>query len=247
MNEHIEQGAATEPDDLQAVPQSAADEAGETTDAAAQEVDPGGTEAAKSGSVAVDGESSAALDDVDAEADDDEEDDEEDDDEEDTSSGRRLSRTERLEREGEVAADFLERLLDIADLDGDIDVDIDGDRAAVAIVDSEDGRVPRRIVGQEGKVLEALQELTRMAVQAATGDRSRLMLDVAGYRADRKRVVVGKAREAIQDCKDTGEPQPMTPMPAFERKVVHDEVLAAGLRSESEGAEPRRYVVVLPA
>ena len=83
-----------------------------------------------------------------------------------------------LEREGEVAADFLETLLDIADLDGDIDVDVDGDRAAVAIVDSEEGRVPRRLVGPDGKVLEALQELTRLAVQSATGERSRLMLDV---------------------------------------------------------------------
>lgn len=261
MNEHIEQGAVTQPDDLHADPLSAADEAGETDDTAALET--GGTDAAETNSVAGGGEDSSAGDDVEADAEndpdevvDDEDDveddleddsDDADDGDEDTTSGRRLSRTERLEREGEVAADFLERLLDIADLDGDIDVDIDGDRAAVAIVDSEDGRVPRRIVGQDGKVLEALQELTRMAVQAVTGDRSRLMLDVAGYRADRKRVVVGKARDAIKDCKDTGEPQPMTPMPAFERKVVHDEVLAAGLRSESEGAEPRRYVVVLPA
>lgn len=156
------------------------------------------------------------------------------------------SRAAALEREGEVAADFLERLLDIADLDGDIDVDIDGDRAAVAIVDSEDGRVPRRLVGPEGKVLEALQELTRMAVQAETGERSRLMLDVAGHRAERRRIVIGYAREAIKACQDSGEPQPLDPMTAFERKVVHDEVLAAGLTSESEGTEPRRHVVVLP-
>ena len=91
-----------------------------------------------------------------------------------------------LEREGEVAADFLETLLDIADLDGDIDVDVDGDRAAVSIVDSDEGRVPRRLVGQDGKVLDALQELTRLAVQSATGERSRLMLDVAGHRAERR-------------------------------------------------------------
>ena len=91
-----------------------------------------------------------------------------------------------LVREGEVAADFLEQLLDIADMDGDIDVDVDGDRAAVAIVDSEEGRVSRRLVGTDGKVLEALQELTRLAVQSATGERSRLMLDVAGHRAERR-------------------------------------------------------------
>lgn len=158
----------------------------------------------------------------------------------------RRDRTAQLEREGEVAADFLERLLDIADLDGDIDVDVDGDRAAVAIVDSEDGRVPRRLVGPDGRVLEALQELTRMAVHAATGERSRLMLDVAGYRAERRRSVVAKARDVISEVRKSNHPQRMDPMTAFERKVVHDEVLAAGLHSESEGSEPRRYVVVSP-
>jgi len=100
---------------------------------------------------------------------------------------RRPAKVADLEKEGEVAADFLETLLDIADLDGDIDVDVDGDRAAVSIVDSDEGRVPRRLVGQDGKVLEALQELTRLAVQSATGERSRLMLDVAGHRDGRRR------------------------------------------------------------
>ena len=152
-----------------------------------------------------------------------------------------------LEREGEVAADFLEQLLDIADLDGDIDVDVDGDRAAVAIVDSEEGRVSRRLVGSEGKVLEALQELTRLAVQSATGERSRLMLDVAGYRAERRAAVVTIAQAAIAIVKSTGEKVAMDPMTAFERKVVHDQVLAAGLVSESEGVEPQRHVVILPA
>lgn len=151
-----------------------------------------------------------------------------------------------LEREGEVAADFLETLLDICDLDGDIDVDIDGDRAAISVVDSEDGRVPRRLVGPNGQVLEALQELTRLAVQSATGERSRLMLDVAGHRAERRAVLVALAKEAIDEVRNTGESKALSPMTAFERKVVHDEVLAAGLASESEGADPRRFVVILP-
>jgi len=155
--------------------------------------------------------------------------------------------TSLLEREGEVAADFLEQLLDIADMDGDIDVDVDGDRAAVAIVDSEEGRVSRRLVGTDGKVLEALQELTRLAVQASTGERSRLMLDVAGFRAERRAAVVKIAQSAIDTVKSTGEKVAMDPMTAFERKVVHDEVLAAGLRSESEDVEPQRHVVILPA
>ena len=152
-----------------------------------------------------------------------------------------------LEREGEVAADFLETLLDIADLDGDIDVDVDGDRAAVAIVDSEEGRVPRRLVGPDGKVLEALQELTRLAGQSATGERSRLMRDVAGHRAERRATLIELARQAAAEVKASGEKKALAPMSAFERKVVHDEVLAAGLSSESEGTEPHRHVVVLPA
>jgi spoIIIJ-associated protein len=126
-------------------------------------------------------------------------------------------------------------------------VDIDGDRAAVAIVDSEDGRVPRRLVGDNGKVLDALQELTRLAVQASTGHRSRLMLDVAGHRAGRRAELVEIAQEAIAEVRQSGEKTALEPMTAFERKVVHDEVLAAGLVSESEGVEPRRHVVVLPA
>ena len=147
-----------------------------------------------------------------------------------------------------MAADFLETLLDICDLDGDIDVDIEGDRAAVSIVDSEDGRVPRRLVGPNGQVLDALQELTRLAVQSATGERSRLMLDVAGHRAERRadagRPGQGGHRRGAQPPVSASRSTPMT---AFERKVVHDEVLAAGLVSESEGAEPRRFVVILPA
>ena len=164
-----------------------------------------------------------------------------------TRESAKVSTTSLLEREGEVAADFLEQLLDIADLDGDIDVDVDGDRAAVAIVDSEEGRVSRRLVGSDGKVLEALQELTRLAVQASTGERSRLMLDVAGYRAERRASVVTIAQAAIATVKSTDDKVAMDPMTAFERKVVHDEVLAAGLVSESEGVEPQRHVVILPA
>lgn len=152
-----------------------------------------------------------------------------------------------LEREGEVAADFLESLLDIADMDGDIDVDVEGDRAMVSIVDSDEGRVPRRLVGSDGKVLDALQELTRLAVQAETGNRSRLMLDIAGFRAEKRQQLVNLAADAVTEVKESGEKKALDPMTAFERKVVHDAVLAAGLSSESEGAEPRRYVVVLPA
>jgi spoIIIJ-associated protein len=163
------------------------------------------------------------------------------------SSGRRATSVARLEREGEIAADFLEKLLDIADLDGDLDVDVEGERASVAIVDSADGRVPRRLVGQDGEVLEALQELSRLAVQARTGDRSRLMLDVAGHRARRREQLVAHAQEAVTKVKESGEPLRLDPMNPFERKIVHDAVAAAGLQSASEGVEPDRRIVVRPA
>lgn len=162
-------------------------------------------------------------------------------------SGHGRSKTDQLVREGEIAADFLEGLLDIADLSGDLEVDIEGNRAAIAIVDSEDGPAPRRLVGPGGQVLDALQELTRLAVQAETGERSRLMLDVAGYRSDRRSALVRAARGAIEDVRASGERRELEPMTAFERKVIHDEVLAAGLVSESEGVEPSRYVVILPS
>lgn len=162
-------------------------------------------------------------------------------------SAARPTLASRLEREGEIAADYLERLLDLTDLDGDLDVDIDGDRAAVAIVDSDEGRVPRRLVGRDGEVLEALQELTRLAVLASTGERSRLMLDVAGHRASRRQTLVVEAQQAVAQVKESGDPLTLAPMSPFERKVVHDAIADGGLRSESEGVEPNRRVVVLPA
>jgi spoIIIJ-associated protein len=153
----------------------------------------------------------------------------------------------RLEEEGEVAADYLEELLDIADVDGDIDIDVENGRASVAIL-AEGGpdRQLRHLVGAHGEVLEALQELARLAVQARTGERSRLMLDVAGYRAGRRRTLEDVAARAVAEARRTGEPVRLEPMNAFERKVVHDVVAEAGLVSESEGVEPSRRVVVQP-
>ena len=156
--------------------------------------------------------------------------------------------TRRLEEEGEIAADYLEELLDIADLDGDIEIDVDHGRAAVEIVsESATDRSLQRLVGPEGETLEALQELTRLAVQAKTGERSRLMLDVAGYRSGRKSELTRRAEEAIEQVRSSGAQVELEPMNPFERKVVHDVVAAAGLVSESDGVEPYRYVVVRPA
>ncbi|HJR40207.1 MAG TPA: R3H domain-containing nucleic acid-binding protein [Nocardioidaceae bacterium] len=154
-----------------------------------------------------------------------------------------MSRMELLEQEGDIAADYLEELLDIADLDGDLDMDVEGDRAAVSIV----GADLSQLVGRDGEVLEALQELSRLAVYRETGERSRLMLDISGYRAKKRTALEKLAAEMVAEVKESGEPVALDPMTPFERKVVHDAVAAAGLKSESEGTEPRRYVVVLPA
>ncbi|GMA23715.1 single-stranded DNA-binding protein [Luteimicrobium album] len=156
------------------------------------------------------------------------------------------SPTKRLEDEGEIAADYLEELLDIADLDGDIEIDVENDRAAVEIVAEAPGAL-KHLAGSHGEVLEALQELTRLAVQTRTGERSRLMLDVAGYRAARRAELVTLAESAIAAVRESGQEVALDPLNAFERKVVHDQVAAAGLSSDSRGVEPERYVVVLPA
>jgi spoIIIJ-associated protein len=148
-----------------------------------------------------------------------------------------------LEQEGEIAADYIEGLLDVADLDGDIDMDVEGDRAVVSVV----GATLEELVGRRGEVLEALQELTRLAVHQRTGDRTRLMLDVSGYRQKRRAELAAAGEDAAEEVKRTGEPKRLWPMNPFERKIVHDAVAAAGLRSESEGEEPDRRVVVLPA
>jgi spoIIIJ-associated protein len=161
----------------------------------------------------------------------------------DARTDSRPSKVERLEQEGDIAADYLEELLDIADLDGDLDMDVEGDRAAVSIV----GADLSQLVGRNGEVLDALQELTRLAVYRETGERSRLMLDISGHRAEQRRRLVELATEKIAVVKETGEQVSLAPMSSFERKVIHDAVSAAGLTSESEGAEPKRHVVILPA
>ncbi|MFE5287938.1 protein jag [Nocardia sp. NPDC056611] len=152
---------------------------------------------------------------------------------------------EALIEEGEIAGDYLEQLLDVLDFDGDIDLDVEGDRAIVSI---DGGKDLAKLVGRRGEVLDALQELTRLAVQQATGIRSRLMLDVAGWRAARRSELSALGAEAGKRVLETGEREALSPMTPFERKIVHDAVAAIdGVVSESEGVEPNRHVVVLPA
>ena len=147
-----------------------------------------------------------------------------------------------LVQEGDIAADYLERLLDIVDYDGDIDLDVENDRAMVAIV----GTGLQSLIGPHGETLDALQELTRLAVAQKTGQRSRLMLDVSGHRQARRTELGALAAESARQVLDTGEPVRLAPMNPFERKVVHDVISTVdGVRSESEGEEPERRVVVL--
>ena len=149
-----------------------------------------------------------------------------------------------LVREGDIAADYLERLLDIVDYDGDIDLDVENSRAMVAIVGSD----LQPLIGPGGATLDALQELTRLAVQQQTGVRSRLMLDVSGHRRERREELTVLAQRTAQEVLDAGEAVRLAPMNPFERKVVHDAISAIdGVVSESEGEEPSRRVVVLPA
>ena len=176
------------------------------------------------------GEVEGADEDLADEADEDDEDSEEDD----------LSS---LEDEGDIAADYIEALLDIADLDGDIDMDVEGDRAVVSVV----GATLDELVGDDGEVLEALQELTRLAVHRKTGTRARLMLDVGGFRVRRRAELADLGRSVADEVTRTGEPKKLRAMSPFERKIIHDAVAVAGLRSESEGEEPNRRVVVFPA
>jgi spoIIIJ-associated protein len=176
-------------------------------------------------------EADDALDDEDVAVDEHDRDEDEDDD--DLSS---------LEEEGEIAADYIEGLLDIADLDGDIDMDVEGDRAVVSVV----GATLDELVGEDGEVLEALQELTRLAVHRKTGSRARLMLDVGGFRARRRAELAEFGRSVAEEVSQTGTPKKLRAMSPFERKIIHDAVALAGLRSESEGEEPNRRVVVFP-
>ena len=165
-----------------------------------------------------------------------------------TEAGGSSNKQKLLDSEGDAAADYLEELLDIADLDGDIDIFVENGRASVAVLaDESDPTGLQALVGQDGEVLDALQELTRLAAQAKTGERSRLLLDIAGFRENRRTTAAAIASEAVSRVRASGESVELEPMPAYQRKAVHDAVAEAGLRSESDGAEPRRFVVVHPS
>jgi len=182
------------------------------------------------------------VEDDDVEDDEDADDEDADDEDDGEDSADDESELNLLEQEGDIAADYIEGLLDIADLDGDIDMDVEGDRAVVSVV----GATLDELVGDDGEVLEALQELTRLAVHRQTGARARLMLDVGGFRARRRSELAELGKSVAAEVSRTGEPRKLGAMSPFERKIIHDAVALAGLRSESEGEEPHRRVVVFP-
>jgi spoIIIJ-associated protein len=161
----------------------------------------------------------------------------------DGDTGTEADTEERLVAEGEIAGDYLEELLDLLDFDGDIDLDVEGTRAMVSIDGSDD---LNKLVGRKGEVLDALQELTRLAVHQKTGVRSRLMLDIASWRRRRRDELAALGDKVARRVLESGEREELAPMTPFERKIVHDAVAAVqGVRSESEGVEPSRRVVVL--
>ncbi|MGA1706596.1 MAG: protein jag [Candidatus Nanopelagicaceae bacterium] len=148
-----------------------------------------------------------------------------------------------LEEEGDIAADYLEGLLDIADLDGDIEITVENDRPNLVV----EGGDLNHLVGRDGEVLDALQELTRLAVQTSTGERSRLMLDIDGFRAEKRENLIKLAERSAEEVKESGKALKLEPMNAFERKIIHDTIQKLGLTSESEGEDPDRCVVIQPA
>jgi len=144
-----------------------------------------------------------------------------------------------LDTEGDIAADYLEEFMDIVDLDGDIDTYTEGDRAHVSVVTDS-----QALVGKDGEVLDALQELARLAVLTETGHRSRLILDIGGHREKRRKELLIMAQEAIAEVEQTGDPVRLPAMNPYERKIIHDAVAEGGFSSESEGVEPQRRVVI---
>ena len=150
---------------------------------------------------------------------------------------------DQLNEEADIAADYLEGLLDIADYEGDIEMGVRNNRPTVQIVADDDTDI-KHLIGRNGEVVDALQQLTRLAVQQKTGERSHLIVDVDGFLKRERQRLRDVALDAIDAVKESGEPMDLKPMNSFERKVVHDVVRDEGLKSRSHGEEPHRYVTV---
>ncbi len=150
---------------------------------------------------------------------------------------------DQLNEEADIAADYLEGLLDIVDYEGDIEMGVRNNRPTVQIVADDDTDI-KHLIGRNGEVVDALQQLTRLAVQQKTGERSHLIVDVDGYLKRKRQRLHDIALDAIDEVRETGEPVDLKPMNSFERKIVHDVVREEGMKSRSHGEEPHRYVTV---
>ena len=150
---------------------------------------------------------------------------------------------DQLNEEADIAADYLEGLLDIVDYEGDIEMGVRNNRPTVQIVADDDTDI-KHLIGRNGEVVDALQQLTRLAVQQKTGERSHLIVDVDGYLKRKRQRLHDIALDAIDEVHETGEPGDLKPMNSFERKIVHDVVREEGMKSRSHGEEPHRYVTV---
>ena len=150
---------------------------------------------------------------------------------------------DQLNEEADIAADYLEELLDIADYEGDIEMGIRNGRPTVQIVADKDTDI-KHLIGRNGEVVDALQQLARLAVQQKTGERSRLIVDVDGFLKRKRQRLHDIALDAVDEFRETGEPVDLKPMNSFERKVVHDVVREEGLKSRSHGEEPNRHVTI---
>lgn len=163
---------------------------------------------------------------------------------EEVTETKEASSVKDLEEEGEVAADYLEELLDIFDLDGDINIDVRQGRAYLEITADEESNL--RLISNP-ETVEALQELTRIAVQTKTQSFSRLILDIAGSRQAKLDSLAKVVNRIIAKVKETNAPVAMKPMSSYERKIAHDLIAEAGLISESEGEGKERHIVAKPA
>lgn len=150
---------------------------------------------------------------------------------------------DQLNEEADIAADYLEGLLDIVDYEGDIELGVRNNRPMVQIVADDDEDI-KHLIGRNGEIVDALQQLVRLAVQQKTGERSHVIVDVDGFLKRKRQHLRDLALDAIDDVQETGEPVDLKPMNSFERKIIHDVVREAGLKSRSHGEEPRRYVTV---
>lgn len=150
---------------------------------------------------------------------------------------------DQLNEEADIAADYLEGLLDIVDYEGDIELGVRNNRPMVQIVADDDVDI-KHLIGRHGEVVDALQQLTRLAVQQKTGERSHLIVDVDGFLKRKRQHLRDIALDAVDEARETGEPVSLKPMNSFERKVIHDVVREEGLKSRSHGEEPHRYVTV---